>query len=124
MSLAGFLFVLLSAGLTALANLTLRIGLLRAGGLDLSPGAVLGDIYKLAKEPVFVIGVTAYGTAAVVWFRVISTENLTSSYPLVVGLTFVLVTAAAVLFLREPISLVKGLGMVVIIAGIALVARG
>jgi multidrug transporter EmrE-like cation transporter len=124
MSQTGFLFLLLSAALTAFANLSLRVGLLRAGGLDLSAGAVLGDLFNLAKEPVFVIGVTAYGTAAVVWFRVISTENLTTSYPLMVGITFMLVTAAAIVFLREPISLLKGLGMVVIVAGIALVARG
>jgi multidrug transporter EmrE-like cation transporter len=123
MSKLGLLLVGLSALLTVASNLMLRAGVTRAGGFALSPGSLISDLLRLARQPLFVAGVALYATAALVWFRVISTENLNSSYPLLVSLTFVLVTLGATVFFREPVSWQKVLGLGVILAGILLVAR-
>jgi multidrug transporter EmrE-like cation transporter len=119
----GLLLVGLSALLTVASNLMLRGGVTRAGGFALSPVSLVSDLLRLARQPLFVAGLALYATAALVWFRVISTENLNSSYPLLVSLTFVLVTLGATLFFREPVSWQKVLGLGVILAGIVLVAR-
>ena len=123
MSERGLVLVGLSALLTVGANLMLRGGVMRAGGFALSLSTLVSDLLRLARQPVFVAGAILYATAALVWFRVISTENLNSSYPLLVSLTFVLVTLGATLFFREPVSWQKVLGLGVILAGIVLVAR-
>ena len=123
MSKHGLLLVGLSALLTVASNLMLRSGVVRAGGFRLSLRTLVSDLLKLARQPLFVAGVGLYATAALVWFRVISTENLSSSYPLLVSLTFVLLTLGATVFFHEPVSWQKVVGLGVILAGIVLVAR-
>jgi len=65
-----------------------------------------------------------YGAASIVWFAIVSTENLSSSYPLLVSLTFICVTSGAVLFFHELVSVQKIAGLAAILLGIFLVARG
>jgi multidrug transporter EmrE-like cation transporter len=63
-----------------------------------------------------------YFLAALIWFRVVATEPLSVAYPILVSLTFSLVTAAAVFILSEPISARKVLGLIVILTGILIIS--
>ena len=123
MSERGLLLVGLSALLTVASNLMLREGVTRAGGFGLSLEKLVGDLARLARQPLFVAGLALYAMAALVWFRVISTENLNSSYPVLVSLTFVLVTLGATVFFREPVSWQKVMGLGLILVGVLLVSR-
>jgi len=118
-----FLLVLGSALLTACANLMMRHGLLLAGGLSLHGDGAPGLLLRLAKQWTFVLGLTAYALAAFVWFRVLSIAEVSTSYPILVGLTFVMVSVGAVLWFRESISFLKAVGVAVILVGIVLVAK-
>ena len=109
--------------MTVISNLMVRVGVDRAGGFALSPGALLHGLAKLAHQPLFDIGIFLYASAAIVWFRVLATENLNTCYPLLVSTTFFLVTLAATLFFREPLTWVKVLGLGIILSGIVLVSR-
>jgi multidrug transporter EmrE-like cation transporter len=123
MSVTGFFLVLLTAGLTMAANLMLRAGIDSAGGFSAaSVGQLLHALVRLFMQPVFCIGFVIYFLAAVVWFRVIATEPLSLAYPILVSLTFSLVTAGAVLLFSEPLSLRKVLGLAVILAGILIIS--
>ncbi|MDS4068169.1 MAG: hypothetical protein RKO24_00940 [Candidatus Competibacter sp.] len=117
------MLVALSAVLTALANLLLRGGVLGHGGLSLAPDKVGSDLLGLLTQPLFVAGVFFYGLAAVVWFSVLAIENLSTSYPVLVGLAFVLVGSGAIFFFSESLSIQKLCGMAIILGGIAVVAR-
>ena len=119
MSLRGVSLILASALLTAAANLLMRVGVRAAGGFALSIQCFLA----LASQWMFVSGVLLYGLAAVLWFAVVATEDLSSSYPVLVGAVFVLVTTGAAVFFQERISAQKVIGLVVILAGILLVGR-
>jgi multidrug transporter EmrE-like cation transporter len=123
MTTRGLWLVALSALLSVSSNLMLRGGVARAGGFSLSPSALIGGLLRLVRQPLFVVGLALYATAALVWFHVISTENLNSSYPLLVSLTFVLVTLGATVFFHEPVSWQKVVGLGVVLIGILLVAR-
>jgi len=118
-----FLLVLGSALLTVCANLMMRHGLVLAGGLNMQGDGILGLMLRLAKQWTFALGLLAYALAALVWFRVLSVAEVSTSYPVLVGLTFVMVSVGAVLWFRESISLLKVVGMAVILAGIVLVTR-
>jgi len=123
MSNWGFVFVLVAAALTMGANLMLRAGIDAAGGF--SPGTATELIFGLLRlmlQPLFAVGFVTYFLAAVVWFRVVATEPLSIAYPILVSLTFAFVTAGAVIFFHEPISLRKVLGLAVILAGIAILS--
>lgn len=122
MTSQGTLLVVLAALLTVVGNLLMREGVVRAGGLSLSFSTLLRDLGQLAQQPLFGVGVLFYGIASLVWFRIVSTENLNSSYPLLVSLTFLFVTLGATLLFREPLPLQKVAGIGVILIGIVLVA--
>ena len=119
MTRQGLLLVVLSALGTVAGNLMIRAGLARAGGMGLSAAKVAA----VFLEPLVAGGLALYGTAALIWFRVVSTEELSTSYPLLVSLTFILVTLGAVFFFGEKISLQKLVGLAVILVGIVVIAR-
>lgn len=117
------LLVLGSALLTACANLMMRHGLVLAGGMSLQGDGIPGLVLRLARQWTFVLGLAAYALAALVWFRILSVAEVSTSYPILVGLTFVMVSVGAVLWFKESISFPKVVGIAVILAGIVLVGR-
>ncbi len=123
MTSRGLHLLILSSLCTVGANLLLRGGILRAGGFTLSLDRLKEQIIALCRQPMFLAGATLYGVAAIIWFRILSTEDVSLSYPLMVSLTFVLVTMGAAYFFHEHMSWQKTLGLTVILAGFILTAR-
>ena len=123
MTTRGMMLIALAALLTAGANLMLRGSVLKFGHFSLSPDRMQSQLWALSTQPLFLIGVLLYGTAALVWFSVLSVEDLSVSYPILVGLSFVLVASGASMFFQEALSVVKLLGMAMILGGILVVAR-
>jgi len=119
-TLVGFLLLLLTAVCMAVANLLMKTGIMHAGGFTASVGA----LRNLARQPAFVSGFLLSGVAALMWFRILATQKLSTCYPLFVSLTYTLITVAAFYFLHERISVQKVAGLLAIIAGITAVARG
>ena len=115
--------IALTAITTAVANLLLREGVLKAGGLSLSLDRFWSDALALGAQPLFVIGFILYGLAAVLWFSVLPRVDLSISYPVLVGLTFVLVVFGSMVVFNENLPWAKVLGLALILAGVAIVAR-
>ena len=123
MTLRGLLMTVLAAVLTGAANLLMRAGVTGMGGVSLPLGRFLGDLLQLARQPLFIVGLLLYGTATLVWFVVISTEHLSSVYPVLVSVSFALVTLGAILFFQESFSWQKGIGLVLLLSGIVFISR-
>jgi multidrug transporter EmrE-like cation transporter len=125
MSTTGILLLLLTAFLTMAANLLLRAGIDAAGGFSVDgAGALIRGLFHLFVQPRFTIGFVLYALASVVWFRVVATEPLSVAYPILVSLTFGLVTAGALIFFGEPLSIRKAVGLVTILGGIMIISTG
>jgi multidrug transporter EmrE-like cation transporter len=123
MSITGVLLVSVTAGLTMAANLMMRGGIDSGGGFaPQSVVAVVIAFVRLLTQPLFVAGFVLYFLASLVWFRVLASEPLSVAYPVLVSLTFTLVTAGAVLFFQEPLSVRKVVGLAVILGGILMVS--
>ncbi len=123
MSLVGASLVLLTAALTMAANLLMRAGVDAAGGFSAGGvSQVVISLVRLFMQPRFSAGFFLYFLASVAWFRVVATESLSVAYPILVSLTFILVTGGAVLVFSEPVSLRKVAGLAVILAGIAIIS--
>src|SRR5690349_19300642 len=123
MSTTGALLILLTAALTMVANLLLRAGVDNAGGFVFDGGlALVRALLRLFMQPLFMSGFIAYMLASIVWFRVVATEPLSIAYPVLVSLTFILVTGGAVAWFGEPWSVRKIVGLLVILGGIAVIA--
>ena len=121
MSGSGFIFVIITAGMTTAANLLLRAGIAQAGGFKPDGVvAVVSGFARLLLEPLFGAGFILYFLAALVWFRVVSSELLSTAYPVMVGFVFVLVSLGGIILFREPMSVRKAIGLAVILVGIAI----
>lgn len=123
MTTRGLLLLILSSICAVAGNLLLRGGILRAGGFSLSLDKLEPQISSLSGQPMFLGGLFMYGVAAIVWFRVLATEDLSLSYPLMTSLTFILVTLGATYFFNERLTWQKLLGLSIILAGFVLAAR-
>lgn len=123
MTTIGYALVLLTALVTMAANLLLRAGIDAAGGFAPHGAAgIAAAVLRLFLQPLFAIGFLAYFLASVIWFRVVATEPLSVAYPILVSLTFTLVTAGAVVFFHESLSWQKVLGLATILGGIVIIS--
>jgi len=122
MSYRGLVLTVLAALVTVAGNLLMRGGVVRAGGLKLAGATLLPQLLKMGREPMFLAGALLYALSAVIWFSIISTEPLSTAYPVLVSITFLLVTAGSVFFYQEGISPLKGCGILLMLAGIWIVA--
>ena len=75
-------------------------------------------------EPRFAGGLVLYVVSMLIWFRIISSEPLSVTYPIMLSLTVVMVTFGAVFWFEEPITLRLAIGILIILAGITVLAAG
>lgn len=115
--------VVLCAVMAAGANLLLRYGLQRVGGFALGEGSVAALVLRLLSSSGFMGGLILYGLSALIWFRILSVGEVSSCYPVLVGLTFVMVTSGGVLLFSESINFLKILGAMTILAGVVLITK-
>ncbi len=114
------LLILASVSLSALAQLSLKLG---AGQLanDRANGAGR-EMVALATSPMVIGGLALYGIGAVLWLFVLGRAQLSLAYPFV-GLGFILTMLAGALVLGEPVGTARIAGTLLIVAGCVLVAR-
>lgn len=120
MTLAGFVLLLITAFGMAVANLLIKHGIEQAGGFTPSITALL----HLLRQPALLAGMALTGFSALMWFRILATQRLSTCYPLFVSLTYSFITVGAAYFLHEKMSTQKLVGLLVIVVGITTVARG
>lgn len=119
MSIAGWIYIFLSAVCAVVANLLLRIGLENKGVF----GGSISDYLLLFRQPAFIFGLFFYAIATLSWVRVLSSEPLNIAYPLLVSITFAMVILSASILFNESFGLVKFSGIVFILIGITLMAQ-
>ena len=116
--------ILVSVTLAAVAQVTLKAGMNHvtdAGGGQL---ALNGDSLKQIASQVWVwAGLAIFAVSAVLWLFALSRANLSFAYPFA-ALGYVIIVIASILFLGEHVQPITWVGVVLIIAGIVLIAQG
>lgn len=69
------------------------------------------------------LGAGLYVLSFLTWMIIIARSPLTVVYPIAVGVTMVLSTVSAILFLNENLSLTAVLGMFLVFSGVVLLCR-
>ena len=81
------------------------------------------NIGRIILSPYIISGIVLYGLATLLWLYILSKEELSLVYPLQ-SITYVLGTVFAIFIFHENVSLLRWIGVVIIIAGAVLVAKG
>jgi multidrug transporter EmrE-like cation transporter len=114
----GYLFLALALVLNATANVLLKIGAARLGGLD-EPnlaGRLITNYHLLAGLSLFALNVVFYVLA-------LARLNLSVAYPIMMAGGVVIIVASSVLLLHEALTTRQTIGLFLLIVGIVLVAQ-
>ncbi len=114
--------ILLSVGLAAVAQLTLKAGMNRVTESN-GTATLTGDSLKaIAANPVVWAGLALFGLSALAWLFVLSRTSLSFAYPFA-SLTYLLIVLVDRFVFHEEIPPARWAGVALIMAGIVLVAR-
>lgn len=118
---SAFLLILLSTAFGVAGQTALKLGVSQPGVAENATG-VVSIIGLIFKSPLMMLGLVFYGLGALAWIAVLSRLDLSVAYPFL-ALNFVLVTLSGRFLLGETVPPLRWLGILVIIAGILLVAK-
>lgn len=118
---SALLLILLSTAFGVAGQTALKLGVSQPGVAETATG-VFSIIGLIFKSPLVMLGLVFYAAGALAWIAVLARLDLSVAYPFL-ALNFVLVTLSGRFLLGETVPPLRWLGILVIIAGILLVAR-
>ncbi|HXU52328.1 MAG TPA: EamA family transporter [Casimicrobiaceae bacterium] len=115
-----FLFtgILLNAG----AQLLLKAGTNALGVITLTRDNWFSMLWRMAHTGPFIAGVACYGVSLLVWIMGLSRVPVSIAYPLL-SLAYIINAIAAYFLFGEAMTVMRWLGLGLIIAGVFLIAR-
>jgi drug/metabolite transporter (DMT)-like permease len=117
---SNYLMACLSIGLTAVAQILLKLGVVAAASASTAP--LPTRLFRMIMTPQVLAGLTVYALSTVCWLFALSKLKLSVAYPMV-SLSYVLVTIGAAVMLGEVISRNQIIGLSLIIAGVVFLVR-
>ncbi len=84
---------------------------------------VLKYLLELSKSPLVLFGAFLILTAPIPYALALSRMELSTAYPVVVGITALLLIPVAIFFLGESISWYKAIGIIIIIIGLCFIHK-
>ena len=118
-----YTLLLISVIFNVTANILLKTVVTKTGGISADTTQLLSNLLKVAFNPYLILGLTLYGFSFLIWLRVLTFNDLSRSYPIFATIVFLLTTIGSAIFLNENVSLLRVLGICIMLFGIFLVAR-
>lgn len=109
--------------LNVAGNFLLKKGVLVIGGISGEKAKIISELTKAAQSPFIIFGLALYGLSFLIWLRVLTISDLSKSYPIFATIVFLLTTAGSIVLFKESVSALRFLGIVIMLAGIFIVAR-
>lgn len=116
------LLILIPTVAGVIGQLMLKVGMTNMGALEISAAAIPSIIMRIATNPMIVVGLAIYMGGVFFWLLALNRLQLSYLYPFA-SLSYVLITIAAAVFLKEQVPSLRWAGLVVICVGVALVAK-
>ena len=102
-------------------QLCLRVGARAQPSFGLAQLFEIWTVARLATSPWILVGLASWVVATLLWLVVLQHHPLTLAHPLL-ALNFVVVPLAAWALLHEPLPPLRVVGLLLITAGVALIA--
>jgi len=111
-----FWMIVISVFLGVIGQLCLKKGMI---GYD---GNFLGVIPHMLTSPIIILGFLGYFISSLIWLLILSRVELSYAYPMI-SLGYIFVVFFSWFLFKEPVSLLRWLGVILICVGVSLVAR-
>lgn len=119
-----FILVAMCIILGAVAQILMRTGMSQIGSIGGWSKFLTPHTFQLMFTNLFVIGgLCLYAISSVLWLVALSSLNVSLMYPLL-SLAYVVVAILSFFFLKESISLIRWLGILIVVVGCFLIVRG
>jgi len=105
------------------ANILLKTGVTRSGGIAAETTRLFSSISSVILSPFIITGLALYGLSFLIWLRVLSFNDLSRAYPIFATIVFLFTTLGSIKFLNEDISLMRVVGILIMLIGIFIVSR-
>jgi len=122
MTIKIFLFIIGSVFLSALAQISLKLGMMKYKILAIEAETLIQKIWLIFTNFYVWGGLSLYVLGMVVWLAVLVHIDVSKAYPFV-GVGFIFTMILAYFILGEQISLIRLIGVVQIIIGVILISR-
>ena len=113
-------FILLSVLLNASAQILMRKGMLKLGGVSMA--SFFKTFPALITNVFLWLSLVCYGLSYITWMMVLSKVEVSFAYPFL-SLGFVLVTVLGYFFLGEKITYLHIIGIAFICIGVVFISR-
>ena len=113
MEIKYILLSLINSALSVFGQVLWKYGLVKAAGSS----------YRLLYNPLILSGILVYGISTVLWLFILSKLPFSIAYPLN-SLAYALSIFAGFYLFKEPLSVQKIMGMLLIMGGVFFIARG
>ncbi len=123
MKVFDLLAILVSVFLAVVGQMLLKMGMLRIGKFSFNISTLVSQYMKIFLNPFVIAGLVGFFISMLIWLYVLSRMELSLAYPFV-ALNYVLILFGSYFLFKETITPLKIVGVVVIIVGVYLVARG
>ena len=115
--------VLISVLISVIGQILLKKGMLEVGKFEFSGlSNILPQFLKAFSNPWVLAGFLFYFLSSLFWIIALSKVDLSVAYPLL-SCGYILVLLASWLFFKEPVTAIRWLGVLVIMAGVTLISR-
>ena len=118
-----YALLVVSVAFNVTANILLKTAVTKTGGISAESTQILTNIAKVAFSPYLIAGLILYGLSFLIWLRVLTFNDLSRSYPIFATIVFLMTTLGSVIFLKENITVIRVVGIAVMLTGIFIVAR-
>jgi len=118
----GIFFVMTSIGLNVLGQLAFKTEMVRFGEIVFRPSRVIQIGIQVFSRPLILLGVFLYAISAFCWIIALSKSQLSFAYPML-SVGYVLIFFLSVWLFKEPFSLARLIGTIIVCGGLVLVAR-
>lgn len=115
-------FVLTSICLNVLGQLAFKSEMLKFGEVAFHPSRVLKIGLDVFSRPLILLGVFLYAISAFFWIVALSKTQLSFAYPML-SIGYVLIFFLSVWLFREPFTIARLIGTIVVCCGLVLVAK-
>ena len=118
-----FQLLITSVFFNVTANILLKTGVKSFGWISCQKAKIFEKLTRAAINPFIIFGLGLYGLSFVIWLRVLTFNDLSRAYPIFATIVFMLTTIGSVVFLKETVSLLRLLGIIIMLLGIYIAAR-